>query len=109
MLFANDSGGATASERAGKVLRMREARDRVLGRHLFTPDAWDILLHLRAAGEPRSAQAIRDALGLYDDTVDRWIAVLESEHLAVRLDDGLIDLPPGARERMDTALAAIVP
>lgn len=92
------------AERAGDLLRMHDARNKLFGDHLFTPDAWDILLYLHTAGAAQSAQAIRQELDLYEDTADRWIAALESEGLVERAESTAFMLTDRARKDMETAL-----
>lgn len=92
------------AERAGDLLRMHDERNRLFGGHLFTPDAWDILLYLHTAGAAKPAQAIRDALGLHWETATRWLGALEHEGLVERDGPTAIRLTDRARRDMETAL-----
>jgi DNA-binding MarR family transcriptional regulator len=100
MLTANNA------ERAGDLLRVHGERNRLFGEHLFTPDAWDILLHFHTAGGSQPVEAIREALDLFEDTADRWIAVLENENLVERDGPGAFRLTDRARRDMEKALTA---
>lgn len=95
---------AKNAERAGDLLRMHDARNKLFGGHLFTPDAWDILLYLHTSNTAQSAQAIRQELNLHEDTADRWIVALESEGLVERAERAVFILTDRARKDMETAL-----
>lgn len=91
------------AERAGDLLRMHDERNRLFGGHLFTPDAWDILLYLHTAGA-KSAEAIRAALDLHAETAARWLGALENEGVVEREGPETIRLTDRARRDMETAL-----
>lgn len=80
---------------AGELLRIRAARNRLLGQHLFLPSAWDILLYLKAEDDARTTTAISAALTMPDTNADRWLSVLRDEGLVES--QGQIDGAPGYR------------
>lgn len=91
---------------AAQLLQVHDLRNELFGHHLFAPDGWDVLLLLQSADTPKSAQAICDALDMYEATAERWIAVLESEGLVARQGPAVIGLTDRARHDLKTALAA---
>jgi DNA-binding MarR family transcriptional regulator len=76
-----------AATRLSKLIRARRARDRYLGRSLFSDPAWDILLEAYAAhlaGRPVSVTALCDAAAVPTTTGLRWLRKLEEDELLVR-------------------------
>lgn len=68
------------------VLLVRRARSDILGKHLFSDPAWDILLELysaRLGGRKMSLGDVARAIETPQTTTKRWIAALE-EHALVR-------------------------
>lgn len=66
------------------VLLVRRARSDVLGDHLFSDPAWDILLELYAAklgDRPMSLADIARAIETPQSTTKRWVAALEERGL----------------------------
>jgi DNA-binding MarR family transcriptional regulator len=66
------------------VLLFRRARSPVLGEHLFSDPAWDILLELYAAklgGRRMSLLELTGALDVPPSTAARWIATLKDRGL----------------------------
>ncbi|HUG80148.1 MAG TPA: helix-turn-helix domain-containing protein [Bryobacterales bacterium] len=62
------------------VLYVRDARNEILGKHLFSDPAWDILLELYAArlgGRSMSLQELVQAVEAPRSTVERWLTALE--------------------------------
>ena len=76
-----------AATRLSKLIRARRARDRYLGKSLFSDPAWDILLEAYAAhlaGRPVSVTALCDAAAVPATTGLRWLRKLEEDELLVR-------------------------
>lgn len=66
------------------VLLVRRARSQILGEHLFSDPAWDILLELYAAGlggRKMSLAEVSRATETHQSTTKRWIAALEERAL----------------------------
>lgn len=101
---------ATLTVNAGDLLRIRGARNRLLGRHLFLPGAWDILLYLQCRDIPCLTEAICQALSMHASNADRWLAVLEEEGLVerARVPDGrtVFTLTSRAQDDLTMALSA---
>lgn len=73
--------------RARNVLKLRRARERLLGQSLFGEPAWDILLELFVAhcdGKPVTVSAIAQASAAPTTTGLRYIALLVDAGLAER-------------------------
>ena len=85
-------GGSPLLEKARSVYRARRAREALFGDQpdLFADPVWDILLDLFAAQEAGQRVSISSACiaaNVPPTTALRWLAILESRGLIVRISD----------------------
>lgn len=77
----SDSVAATEDDIAS-ILRLRRARQKLLGADLFGDAAWDVLLELFAAHlAGRKVRLSEIKIGAPRSTITRWAAVLEERGL----------------------------
>ncbi|HEX8365255.1 MAG TPA: MarR family transcriptional regulator [Allosphingosinicella sp.] len=97
------------------VIRNRRLRDKYLGAALFADPVWDMLLDLYAArleGRPVSVSSLCIAAAVPATTALRWITILEQRGILLRAADArdgrriLVELGPGAAEKMEQMLSA---
>ena len=86
-VFVADKHGRRLSlteDHVRSVLLVRRARSDILGKHLFSDPAWDILLELYAAKLGERTMSLTDvarAIETPRSTAKRWVAALEERDL----------------------------
>lgn len=90
MPLALDPSLGEAEEQAARLLRIRRQRDAMFKPGLFADPTWDMLLDLlvaEAKGRSVSVNSLCIASAVPRTTALRYIQVLESENLIVRIPD----------------------
>ena len=81
------------------ALRARQARNEIFGSRIFGDPAWDIMLAIKARGAVTRTQ-VPELIGLTDNLVDRWVAILE-EHGLLRQVGERLELSDNALQKLN--------